>query len=136
MNSPSEPTWLRLEPLLAAHELQLSEHGGTAGLRDLGLLESALARPQQLAAYVDPPPDVPTLGAAYAIAVVRNHPFVDGNKRVGLIALELFLNLNNYEFAAPDTECVITILDRAAGEITDERFRVWVQRWARPQAYL
>ncbi len=125
--------WLRLEALLAAHDLQLREHGGTAGIRDRGLLESALARPQQLAAYSDPAPDMPILAAMYAIAIVRNHPFIDGNKRVGLIALELFLNLNDYDFDAPDNECVVYLLGLAAGELTDQRFQDWVRRWTRPK---
>jgi death on curing protein len=120
-------TWLRLDAMLAVHEEQLAEHGGTPGIRDIGLLESALARPKNLAAYGDHEPDAVTLAASYAIAIIRNHPFVDGNKRVGLIAAELFLALHGYELVADDADCVVTFLKLASGEITDEGFTEWLR---------
>lgn len=133
MNSRSDVTWLRLDALLASHEMQLTAHGGSSGLRDAGLLESALARPQQFLTYGDPSPDVPALATLYAITIVRNHPFIDGNKRVGLIALELFLNLNGYEFIAGDSECVTEMLRLAARDTTDEQFAHWVRRFAKTE---
>ncbi len=84
----------------------------------------------QQAAYADPVPDVVTLGAMYAVALVRNHPFFDGNKRIGLIALELFLQRNGYRLTATDAECVIEILALAAGERSDENFTAWVRAHA------
>jgi death-on-curing protein len=87
VNSPNEVIWVQLDTVHAIHEAQVEEHGGGVGVRHTGLLESALARPQQHATYADPPSDLPTLAAIYGIAFVRNHPFIDGNKRVGLVEL-------------------------------------------------
>src|SRR4051794_12409337 len=99
--------WIWLDPtvLLAAHDEQIREHGGAAGIRDRGLFESALARPQNLAAYGAP--DAAALAAAYGFGIAKNHAFVDGNKRTALVALELFLALNDDALAADDQECVI-----------------------------
>ncbi len=130
VNSPNDIVWLELETVRAVHEAQVAEHGGTLGVRDENLLESALARPMQYAAYADPRPDIPTLGAMYGIAFVRNHPFLDGNKRVGLVMLELFLRRNGFRLAADNVACVVEILALAAGERTDEQFIDWVQRHA------
>lgn len=118
--------WLQHEVVLAIHEEQLAEHGGGAGLRDLGLLESALARPQHSAAYGRP--DVADLAAAYGYGLSRNHPFLDGNKRTGFVALELFLQLNNHELHATDTDCVLTMLAVAAGEITEAQLAIWIRK--------
>lgn len=126
---PSSPRWLGREAILAIHEAQVAEHGGGAGIRDSGALDSALARPQQWEAY-QPETDIPTFGALYAIAIIRNHPFIDGNKRTGLVALELFLNDNGYTLAADDAECVTEILALAAGERTDDEMIAWVRRCA------
>lgn len=120
-------TWLRLDVALAVHEEQIAEHGGPPGIRDRGLLESALARPQNLAAHNDLPPDTAALAATYAIGIIRNHPFVDGNKRVGFVLTELFLALHGYELTASDSDCVLTILKLASGEIDDEAFIEWVR---------
>jgi len=129
----SKRQWLSLADALAVHEAQIATHGGSEGLRDRGLLESALDRPRNSDAYGDPPPDVPQLAALYAIGIVRNHPFVDGNKRVGLVALELFLVLNSYRLAADDAECVVHILGLAAGDLSDEEFIAWVCDSAKPR---
>jgi death-on-curing protein len=127
-NLPSDPVWLKHETIYALHEAQVAEHGGTLGVRDVNLFESALNRPQQYVAYADPTPDVPALAAIYGIAFVRNHPFLDGNERVGLVVLELFLRRNGFRLTADNATCVLEILALAAGELTDEQFIVWVQR--------
>ena len=121
----TEPVWLRLDVILAIHDAQLAEHGGSSGLRDRGGLESALARPQNLAAYGTP--DLAALAAAYAFGILRNHPFVDGNKRTGLVALETFLNLNGVELVADDGDCVMSFVRLAAGTITEEALADWVR---------
>lgn len=117
--------WLHREIILAVHEHQLAEHGGAAGLRDQGLLESALARPENLVAYGKP--DSADLAAAYGYGLSRNHAFIDGNKRTGFVATELFLELNGYALAADDVECVVTMLAVAAGEITEAEFAAWIR---------
>jgi death on curing protein len=102
--------WVWIDPrvLLAVHDEQLVEHGGAAGTRDLGLFESALARPRNLALYGAP--DVADLAASYGCGIARNHPFIDGNKRTAFVAVELFLVLNGRRLAADDADCVLTML--------------------------
>ena len=121
----TEPVWLRRDVILAVHDEQLAEHGGAHGLRDGGLLDSALARPQHLLSYGDP--DVSELAAAYGWGIARNHPFVDGNKRTALVAAELFLVLNGYELQADDADCVVTVLSVAAGEMAEDDFAAWIR---------
>ena len=118
--------WLQREVVLAIHEEQLAEHGGGAGLRDAGLLDSALARPQHSAAYGKP--DVATLAAAYGYGLSRNHPFLDGNKRTAFVVLELFLQLNDHELDATDADCVLTMLAVAAGEVTEAKLATWIRK--------
>ncbi len=110
--------WLDSDVLLAAHDEQLAEHGGGTGIRDKGLFESALARPQNLAAYGEP--DAAALAAAYAYGLAKNHAFVDGNKRIALIALELFLDLNGYVLEADDAQCVLVILSVASSAFSEQ----------------
>ena len=110
---------------LAAHREQLAIFGGGDGVRDLGLLESALARPQHLASYGDP--DAAELAANYAFGIARNHPFVDGNKRVALMVCEAFLMKNGFELDATNSELVPIFLDLAAGEISEEKFTEWLR---------
>lgn len=110
--------WVAREVALAIHDEQLAEHGGATGVRDLGLLESALARPQNLAVY-DPDADAAALAAAYATGIARNHPFTDGNKRTAFVAMELFLELNGHSLTANDTECVTVMLGVADGSVDD-----------------
>jgi death-on-curing protein len=124
--------WLGRDLVLAIHDEQIAEHGGAAGLRDAGLLESAIARPLNLAAYGTP--DIAELGATYALAIARNHPFIDGNKRTAYVALELFLALNGVAFPVGDAEATITTLAMAAGDIDDPSFIAWVRRHARSRA--
>jgi death-on-curing protein len=121
-----ERIWLDRPVILAIHDRQLTDHGGASGVRDEGLLESALARPRQHAAYGEP--DLAELAALYAIAIAHNHPFIDGNKRTAFVALELFLAKNGAAFAATDTACVLMMLGMAAGEISDAEFVVWVRQ--------
>lgn len=124
--------WIEESVVLAIHDEQIAEHGGGTGLRDLGLLQSALARPQNLAAYGDP--DAAALAAAYGYGIVRNHPFVDGNKRTAFVAVELFLALNGYDLTANDAECVLVMLDLAAGELEEDAFVAWVREHTAPRA--
>lgn len=120
-----EPNWISERVVLAIHDLQLTEHGGGAGLRDSGLLASALARPQQLFSYGDP--DMFDLAAAYTAGIVRNRPFVDGNKRTGFVVGILFLELHGYRFTAPEADATQAVLALAAGQMTEERFAVWLR---------
>ena len=121
----TEVVWLLHETVLAIHEEQLSEHGGGIAIRDPGLLESALMRPQQLAHYGNA--DIAHLAAAYGFGLVRNHPFVDGNKRVAFVVTETFLALNGVILTATDEDCVITMLQLAAGEMDDNQFADWIR---------
>jgi death on curing protein len=130
VNSQNDIVWLDIAVIHAVHEAQISEHGGGIGVRDANLLESALSRPIEHASYADPTPDVPAVTAIYGIAFVRNHPFIDGNKRTGLIATELFLRRNGFRLIADNAACVVEILALAAGERTDEQFTDWVRRHA------
>ena len=120
----SEPRWLSIDLILAIHDMQIAEHGGAAGLRDRGLLESPLARPQNLAVYEQR--TIPELAASYAFGIARNHPFIDGNKRTALVACELFLSLNGYDFHADDAACVVTFVALAAGELDEKEFAAWL----------
>jgi death-on-curing protein len=123
--------WVWLDPkvLAAVHEEQLAEHGGASGVRDAGLFESALARPQHLAAYGSP--DAADLAAAYGFGLARNHPFIDGNKRTAFVAVELFLALNGQRLVADDAACVLTMLALAAGDLPETDFAAWIRRHAR-----
>ena len=108
---------------MQAHREQLAEHGGGEGVRDPGLLESAMARPQNLAAYGEP--DAAALAAAYAYGIARNDPFVDGNKRTALVVSETFLMLNAWQLAASDAEVVVAFLALVAGELSEEELADW-----------
>ena len=125
----NEPIWLRLEAILAAHDEQLAEHGGGAGIRDQGLLESALARPLNVRAYGES--SLARLAAAYAFGIAKNHPFVDGNKRAALVAAELFLAVNGFDLIADDVEVVKVFLALAAGEVSEEELAAWIDRNSR-----
>lgn len=115
--------WVALEVAQAAHLEQLAEHGGGAGLRDAALLESAMSRPQNLAAYGEP--DAAALAASYAFGIARNHPFVDGNKRTAAVVSETFLALNGYTLLATDAELVVAFLALAAGDLSEEEVADW-----------
>lgn len=118
--------WLSEDAVLAVHEEQLAEHGGSSGIRDRGLLQSALARPQNLAAYGDP--DAADLAAGYAFGIARNHPFIDGNKRTAAVAAIMFLWSNGIETEIGEAELVVTMLALAAGEIGEEAFADWLRQ--------
>ena len=117
--------WLSVKLVRAAHEEQLVEHGGPAGIRDEGLLASALARPQHKVLYGSP--DMAELAASYAFGIARNHHFVDGNKRTAFVALEAFLDFNGCELNASDESCVLKMLDLAAGDIEEADFAQWIR---------
>ena len=129
MNEPWR--WLAADVLLAVHEEQLAEHGGAAGVRDLGLFESALARPQNVAAYGNP--DAADLAASYGVGLAKNHPFIDGNKRTAFVAVELFLALNGHDLVADDADCVLTMLSVAAGSLDEPGFAAWLRTHSRPR---
>lgn len=117
--------WLSRQLVLAIHEEQLAEHGGAMGLRDEGLLESAVTRPLNRAGYGNP--DVAELAGLYAIAIARNHPFIDGNKRTAYVALKTFILLNGCGFPVSEADAVVNMLDMASGEATDDEFIGWVR---------
>jgi death-on-curing protein len=120
-------TWLSRVVVDAIHNDQLREHGGLPGVRDENVLESALARPQQKWHYSDRP-DVPMLAAAYAFGLVQNHPYRDGNKRIGLLAMVTFLGLNGHDFSATEAEVVTTILALADGSLSEEALAGWIRQ--------
>ena len=118
--------WLDPAVMLAVHDAQLAEHGGAAGVREMALFESALAKPINLANYEAP--DAAALAASYGYGISRNHPFLDGNKRTAFVAVELFLQLNGYALEATDADCVVAMLDVAAGNITEAAFAQWLRQ--------
>ncbi len=122
----TEWVWLDRAVVLAAHDAQIAEHRGAAGLRDEGLFESALARPQNLVAYGEP--DAAALAAAYVFGLAKNHAFVDGNKRIAFIAMELFLNLNGFVLTADDAQCVLVMLSVASGTFGEDELAEWIRR--------
>lgn len=126
-------TWVWIDPrvLLAVHDEQLAEHGGAAGTRDLGLFDSALARPRNLALYGEP--DAADLAASYGCGIARNHPFIDGNKRTAFVAVELFLALNGRRLTADDADCVLTMLAVASGTLDEAAFAAWLRRHVEPR---
>lgn len=115
--------WVTQAVAIAAHAEQLAEHGGGEGVRDLGLLESAMARPQNLSQYGEP--DIAELAASYAFGIARNHPFVDGNKRTAAVVSETFLVLNGRSLLASDAELVVAFVALAAGELSEEELTAW-----------
>jgi death-on-curing protein len=119
--------WVQKPLVLAIHDRQIAEHGGSAGLRDEGLLESALARPQQLHAYGDPAPDLADLAAALAYGLARNHPFVDGNKRTAAVCCETFIELNGGKLEANDLELFPQYLALAEGKLAERDFAAWLR---------
>lgn len=119
--------WIDRRLALAIHDRQLAEHGGSSGVRDDNLLESALARPQQLHAYGDPPPDLADLAASLAYGLARNHPFVDGNRRTAYVVCRTFLSLNGAELVATLEEKYLSILALAEGKLKQEEFAAWLR---------
>jgi death on curing protein len=124
--------WLSRNAVLAIHAEQLAEHGGAFGLRDAGLLDSALARPRNRAGYSEP--DAPEIAATYAFGLVRNHPFVDGNKRTGFVVAATFLAINGHELAATEAEVVTAVWQLAEGALSEPELATWFRRRIAPQA--
>ena len=120
-----KPVWVRRDVVLAFHDRLLAEHGGAAGLRDEGLLESALGKPQNLFTYGNP--TLFDLAASYAFGLVKNHPFIDGNKRISFATAGLFLELNGYDFRATEVDVVLRTLALAAGEMTEAAYADWLK---------
>ncbi|MCC5848486.1 MAG: type II toxin-antitoxin system death-on-curing family toxin [Verrucomicrobia bacterium] len=120
-----EPVWIPREAVLAMQRQLLSRFGGLDGLRDEGLLDSALNRPLQIFAYGSP--DVFDLAAAYAMGLVKNHPFLDGNKRIGFVSAFTFLGLNGFSLQAPEAEAVLQTVALAAGEIGEADYALWLK---------
>ena len=120
-----EPIWLLREFIVAIHERLIAEYGGSAGLRDEGLLESALARPLHLFHYSKP--SVVELAAAYAVGIAKNHAFIDGNKRTAFVAAAVFLSRNGLRLTAPEAEATIAMLGVAEGSMTETQFASWLK---------
>lgn len=121
-----EPLWIETREALAIHDRQLALHGGRGGVRDEGLLESALARPRQYHAYVKFP-DVVEMSALYTAGIVRNHPFLDGNKRTGFVTGVLFLELNGFDFTASEEDATQAVLRLAAGSLDEAGYVAWLR---------
>lgn len=124
--------WIEKGLALAIHERQLAEHGGQAGVRDEGLLDSALARPQQLHAYGEPPPDLANLAATLAFGLARNHPFLDGNKRTAHVCYRVFLELNGFALSASQEDKYTSMLALAEGSLSEMEFAGWLRRHLQP----
>jgi len=128
-----EPLWMEAADTVIAHDLELAAHGGSTGIRDLGLLESALSRPKNIFAYAESAPSMAALAAAYAFGISSNHPFVDGNKRTALLVSFAFLDVNGLEVTASQEDAFLTILGLAAGEITEDQLASWFERNTAPR---
>ncbi|WP_394270485.1 type II toxin-antitoxin system death-on-curing family toxin [Qipengyuania sp.] len=126
MSDVIEPIWVGLQVIVAAHDRQLAEHGGPPGVRDMGALESALGRPVNQWHYGNT--DMARFAAAYAFGLVRNHPFVDGNKRSAWIAARLFLSLNGEHLTFDRGDAIRTVLAAAAGELTEDELADWFRQ--------
>tara|TARA_Y100001933_G_scaffold175742_1_gene174234 strand:+ start:838 stop:1266 length:429 start_codon:yes stop_codon:yes gene_type:complete len=128
-----DPVWVSAELVEAVHERQIAEHGGGAGIRDRGLLESALAKPRQLYAYGDEDVDISALAAAYGYGIARNHAFVDGNKRTAYVVMRLFLVLNGWELVARMPDRYTTMIDLAAGHLAESELADWLRANSRSE---
>jgi death on curing protein len=126
MTTEAQWRWVNADVVYAIHAEQLAVHGGAAGLRDLGLLDSALARPRNLAVYGNP--DAAALAAAYAFGIARNHPFIDGNKRTAFVVSVVFLECNDLRFYAEQADVVLTTLALAAGDLGEDEFADWLRQ--------
>ena len=119
--------WLTKQEVLAIHDMQLAWHGGATGLRDEGLLESALARAQNIATYAEETPSLAVLAAAYGSGIVRNHPFVDGNKRTALVTTFTFIERNGFKVNATQHDAYYAFYDLAADKLSEEEFARWLE---------
>src|SRR5580698_10828801 len=120
-----EPLWMNVADAVIAHDLELAAHGGSAGIRDEGLLDSALVRPKNIRAYAESAPSLPALAAAYAFGISSNRPFFDGNKRTALVVSFAILDVNGLEVTATQEDAYLTILGLAAGEISEAELAQW-----------
>lgn len=127
----SEWEWVNRQVLLLLHEESLAEHGGASGIRDEGLLDSALNRPVNLALYEEP--DIASLAASYGIGLAKNHAFLDGNKRAAFLAVGLFLAVNGYRLHATQADATLTMLDVAAGQLPEADFAQWIRSHLKPR---
>ena len=124
-------SWVHRRSLELLHDESIAEHGGAPGLRDEGLFESALARPLHIAAHGEP--DFAELAAAYGVGLAKNHPFVDGNKRVAFLAVGLFLALNGHRLVATQVEATLTMLAVASGTLDEAAFAAWLREHSAPR---
>jgi death-on-curing protein len=122
-----EPRWIEDNVVAAIHSRQLAEHGGLDGVRAPGMLSSALARPKNAFAYSQPKPDIPALAAAYAFGIIKNHPFVDGNKRTAYVLYRTFLILNGHDLEATEVEKYETFLSVANGTLDEQQLAEWIR---------
>ena len=122
-----KPVWINEELVIAVHARQIAEHGGSAGIRDKSLLQSALARPRQLYAYGDPPPDTAALAASLAYGITKNHPLVDGNKRTAAVLCELFTVINGMSLEANDQEMLSVFPALAEGSLSEGELTAWLR---------
>ena len=127
----SQWKWVNRQVLLLLHDESLAEHGGAPGLRDEGLLDSALARPVNLALYEQP--DVASLAASYGVGLAKNHLFVDGNKRAAFLAVGLFLAVNGFRLRATQADATLTVMDVAAGVVDEAAFAQWIREHIQPR---
>jgi death-on-curing protein len=123
-----EAIWMDVVDAVIIHDMELASHGGSAGLRDGGMLESALMRPRNLCAYAEIPPSLPQLAAGYGFGISSNHPFVDGNKRTALVVSFAFLDVNGLQVTAGQEDAYSTILGLAAGEVSEQQLAAWFER--------
>jgi death-on-curing protein len=128
-----EPIWILENAVLAMHDEALRETGGATGVRDMGLLESALGRPKNLFAYSEQPPSLARLAASYAKGIAANHPFVDGNKRAAFLVALTFLHRNGFVVTATKEDRVLTFWSLAAGEISEDQLAAWFERNTAPR---
>jgi death on curing protein len=128
----AEPIWIEPSVVEEIHRRQLAQHGGQEGIRDRGMLESALGRPRNLWGYSNPRPDFAQLAASYAFGIARNHPFIDGNKRTAFVVCRLFLKRNGHELIASEAEKYATFLALAAGELSEEQLVNWLCKRIQP----
>ena len=124
----NEPVWMDSLDAVIAHDQEISVHGGSAGIRDAGLLESAMACPRNIWAYAESTPSFAQLAAGYAFGISSNHPFVDANKRTALLVPFVFLDVNGFEITATQEDACLTILGLAAGEISEDQLTLWFER--------
>jgi death-on-curing protein len=129
----TDPAWVPLRAVVAIHDELIAEHGGLSGPPRLNDLEAALGRPKNLHAYSENPPSLARLAAAYSFALARGHCFPDGNKRIALAIIDVFLRMNGFRLRADETDAVVTIQALAAGELTEDTLADWIASHATPR---